>query len=331
MAEYLTNTTDLTAVADAIRVKGGTSAQLVFPSGFVSAIQAIQTGITPKLVVTTAVGAAVTAVKGTKTVSGTAGTDGTCVLQLPEAGEWSVTAAKDGLSSTQTFVIGTQSMTLLLADPVFSNSSWAEIIAACHGGFVPATWAVGDSKTMAIGGMEYQIDIIGKGHDDYADGSGKAPLTLQMHDCYATEYKMNTEYTNVGGWNASEMRTEHLPALLALMPTEVQNGIREVNKLTSAGSQSSTINTTADKLFLLSEVEIFGETTYSAAGEGTQYDYYKVSSRLVKNRSGAANQWWERSPSVNGSEKFCRVTEGGGAYAIFAGYSGGGVSFAFCF
>ena len=43
------------------------SASLVFPSGFVSAIQAIQTGITPKLVVTTAAGAAVTAVKGTKT------------------------------------------------------------------------------------------------------------------------------------------------------------------------------------------------------------------------------------------------------------------------
>lgn len=43
MAEYLTNTADLTAVADAIRAKGGTSKQLVYPSGFVSAIQAIKT------------------------------------------------------------------------------------------------------------------------------------------------------------------------------------------------------------------------------------------------------------------------------------------------
>jgi hypothetical protein len=41
MAEYLTNTADLTAVADAIRAKGGTSAPLVYPSGFVSAIQSI--------------------------------------------------------------------------------------------------------------------------------------------------------------------------------------------------------------------------------------------------------------------------------------------------
>ena len=44
MAEYLTNTTDLTAVADAIRAKGGISGPLVYPDGFVTAIQAIETG-----------------------------------------------------------------------------------------------------------------------------------------------------------------------------------------------------------------------------------------------------------------------------------------------
>lgn len=41
MAEYLTNDTDLKKVANAIRVKGGTSANLSYPDGFVSAIQAI--------------------------------------------------------------------------------------------------------------------------------------------------------------------------------------------------------------------------------------------------------------------------------------------------
>ena len=39
--------TDLSSVADAIRVKGGTSGQLAFPGGFVSAVQAIPTGTTP--------------------------------------------------------------------------------------------------------------------------------------------------------------------------------------------------------------------------------------------------------------------------------------------
>lgn len=38
---------DLTSVANAIRTKGGTSSQLAFPAGFVSAVQAIPTGVTP--------------------------------------------------------------------------------------------------------------------------------------------------------------------------------------------------------------------------------------------------------------------------------------------
>ena len=115
MSRCMTDTDNLT-VADAIRTKGGTSAQLVYPAGFVSAIQAIQTGVTPKLVVTTSAGAAVTAIKGSKTVSGTAGTDGTCTLEIPEAGEWSVTSTANGLSDTQSIVIGTQSMSLFSVD-----------------------------------------------------------------------------------------------------------------------------------------------------------------------------------------------------------------------
>ncbi len=126
------------------------------------------------------------------------------------------------------------------------------------------------------------------------------------------------------------MRSTHLPAILALMPTEVQNGIREVNKLTSAGSQSATINTTADKLFLLSEVEIFGSTTYSAAGEGTQYDYYKAGNSKVKNRNGSAARWWERSPYVSNSTGFCMVYSDGSANTRRAS-DAYGVAFCFCF
>jgi len=44
MADYLTTDTELTSVANAIRTKGGTSSSLVYPTGFVSAINAIPTG-----------------------------------------------------------------------------------------------------------------------------------------------------------------------------------------------------------------------------------------------------------------------------------------------
>ena len=42
--EYSVNQSDLVSVANAIRVKGGMSEALVFPDGFVSAVQAIQAG-----------------------------------------------------------------------------------------------------------------------------------------------------------------------------------------------------------------------------------------------------------------------------------------------
>lgn len=44
MSNYLVSDTDMTSVANAIRTKGGTSAQLAFPAEFVSAIGDIPTG-----------------------------------------------------------------------------------------------------------------------------------------------------------------------------------------------------------------------------------------------------------------------------------------------
>lgn len=45
---------DLTSVADAIRTKGGTSAQLAFPNGFISAVEAIETAQWTEQTVSTA-------------------------------------------------------------------------------------------------------------------------------------------------------------------------------------------------------------------------------------------------------------------------------------
>ena len=216
-------------------------------------------------------------------------------------------------------------------NPVFAENEWSDIIEACHSGEVPDTWVADGTcyKDMLINGTNYRIDIIGKNHDTYAAG-GTAPLTFQMHDCYDDTKQMNSSNTNNGGWTNCAMRTTHLPAILALMPAEVQAAIREVQKKTSAGNQSSSIQTTNDKLFLLSEIEIFGSATYSFAGEGTQYAYYQEGNSKVKNRSGSANAWWERSPRDSYSTSFCRVSSGGSAYWYDASASYG-VPFAFCF
>ena len=216
-------------------------------------------------------------------------------------------------------------------NPVFSENEWAAIIEACHANEVPDEWVADGTcyKDMLINGTNYRIDIIGKNHDTYAAG-GTAPLTFQMHDCYTETKQMNSSNTNSGGWQNSAMRTTHLPAILNLMPAEVKAAIRDVQKKSSAGNQSSSIQTTNDKLFLLSEIEIFGITTYSFAGEGKQYAYYQAGNSKVKNLSGSADDWWGRSPRSSNSAYFCSVASYGDANVEVAS-SSYGVAFGFCF
>ena len=303
MAEYLINATDLTKVASAIKEKGGTSAPLVYPGGFVSAIQAIQTGASLQIIVTTSAGAAVKAMKDSKTVSGTADASGNCTLTVDETGTWRVAATNGSTTKTVDIVVGTANVDLIMIDPVFGNNSWAAIIKACQEKQVPDTWKVGDSCNMTINNKTYAIDIIGKNHDDYADGSGKAPLTFQMHTTYATQYKMNgAEYNNCGWKNCLVRTSNAFPALKKVMPAEVVAALKAVTKKTTAGGASSAIDTTEDTLFLLSEIEVQGTRTHSYAGEGTQYAYYQTAANRKKNRA-----WYLRSPRISSTSCFCRT------------------------
>lgn len=215
-------------------------------------------------------------------------------------------------------------------DPVFANNTWEQIIEACHNNEVPETWKVADQKPMTIGGSDYLIDIIGKNHDDYADGSGKAPLTFQLHDCYKIAKAMHSTSTNTVGWTQCSMRVEHLPIILKQMPADVQSGIREVNKISASSGRSHVLVTTKDSLFLLSEVEVFGSSINSNSGEGTQYDYYKAGNSTVKDFNGSAYDWWERSPTAGSPKYYCNVKSTGSSINSSANVIRG-VAFAFCF
>ena len=215
-------------------------------------------------------------------------------------------------------------------DPVFANNTWEQIIAACHNNEVPDTWKVADHKPMTIGGSDYLIDIIGKNHDDYSDGSGKAPLTFQLHDCYNIAKAMHSTGSNTMGWEKCSMRVEHLPTILKQMPADVQSGIREVNKISKNGGKRILLVTTKDSLFLLSEVEVFGSSSNSLSGEGTQYDYYKAGNSTVKNFNGSAYDWWERSPSTGSTRYYCVVKSTGSSTNAISNTIRG-VAFAFCF
>ena len=114
------------------------------------------------------------------------------------------------------------------------------------------------------------------------------------------------------------------------MPENIRNGIRPVNKLTATNGENSTIKTTSDKLFVFSEMEVYGSTTYSYSGEGKQYDYYKAGNSKVKKVGSKAEWWWLRSPWFSRNYNFCGVNDKG-SIAVVSATSPVGVCFGFCF
>lgn len=213
-------------------------------------------------------------------------------------------------------------------DPVFANNSWEDVIAACQSGAVPDTWNVGDQKTMTINGTNYAVDIIGKNHDEYSDGSGNAPLTFQLHECRLASI-MNSSDTNVGGWTSSYIHTTVLNSELSRMPSAVSKAIREVKKQTTEGGYSSTLKTTNEKLFLLSEKEVFNTIKHSKVAEGRQYAYYANGGSRVKTTNGTKKGWWLRSPYAISTSMFCLAQDG--SLQLDQSIYEHGVSYAFCF
>lgn len=219
-------------------------------------------------------------------------------------------------------------------------------------------WAVGDKRTIHHNAMDatgvseshrandYAYVIIGIEHDDLVtaiNGKTKAAITIQTERMLyldtTTEYNasynashecgyINGSSTNSGGWEDCVRRTWCNNVYKKCLPTYIQNMMKQVKKLTSAGSRSSTIKISNDYAFLPSEIEIFGSTTHSFAGEGKQYQYFKnaTANRYKKPRYSSAyvsGQYWTRSPYSSGSDSFCGVGRGGSANADSASNTGG--------
>ena len=197
---------------------------------------------------------------------------------------------------------------------------------------------VGNQVTIDLNGTNYAFDVIGFNHDTLTDvnayGSatvtGKAGITFQMHDLFATTHVMNSSNTNSGGWKSSAMRTSTMETMKGYMPAAWHTAIKPVNKAsgTGGGSTSGT-EIVSDNCFLLAEIEIFGSTTYSVSGEGTQYAYYKAGNSKVKNMSGSASHWYERSPRSGYTQDFCMVSKYGDASASNVTLRPG-IAFGFC-
>jgi hypothetical protein len=185
-------------------------------------------------------------------------------------------------------------------------------------------WTVGDTRTITLTAIasgttgesqsQQSVDliIIGIKHDDKADGSGKAAVTVQTKNSLGTAGYMYSGYTSPSYslWKDSPRRTWCNSNFKSALPTWLQNLIKPVAKVTNRHANSGYSSyrgqtNTTDDVFLLSEFETFGSayvggSDYGDVGsDGTQYAYMKTQANRVK--SGGTNTWWLRSSNVYGS------------------------------
>lgn len=217
-------------------------------------------------------------------------------------------------------------------------------------------WAVGDKRTIHHNAMDatdvseshrandYAYVIIGIEHDDLVtaiNGKTKAAITIQTERMlyldttteYNTSYNashecgyINGSSTNSGGWEGCARRTWCNNVYKKCLPTYIQNMMKQVKKLASVGSKSSTIKVSNDYAFLPSEIEVFGSIKYSFAGEGEQYQYFKnaTANRYKKpyfSSNFVSGRYWERSPYSSSVNKFCHVDMDGESYYSDVSYA----------
>lgn len=210
----------------------------------------------------------------------------------------------------------TQAVTVKAYDPVLANNTWEKIIEACEAGDASELWSVGDiSPTVELYGQTVAFRIIGFNHDDldttdakygsasYNNGSNKAAVTFDIVNIIVNSngtgwvYNANLSGSTSPYWQKSTLKTETLPAVLALFPEALKNSIRIVQKKTyRIPWDSPTLHQTADRLFLLSHDEI----ATRGKGEGTIYSYYAAGNSRAKTKvDGSESSYYLRGPSLN--------------------------------
>ena len=241
----------------------------------------------------------------------------------------------------------------------WSTGTDEEIVAMVNGYYdgkftledIKSVWHLGDTRSVDLSAMSatgvreshraqtVEFEILDFDHDTLTTPIGsitKALITVDLKNCLRdanvtdttglsnTEHGyMNSDNTSQGGWTSCARRTWCNNVFYNALPTYFKSLIKPVDKLTSAGNKSSTINTDSDYCFLLSEIEIFGSITYSKAGEGSQYAGFANATankcKLPKwNSSSLSDLWWERSPYGSSSTDFCLTYNLGNVYYSYA-------------
>ena len=223
----------------------------------------------------------------------------------------------------------------------FSTDSWSTIVKAVQENNI-GKYNVGDTKTIDMGTYgTHTLRIANKSTPSECSTEGFSQtacgFVLEFQDIITTS-KMNTAYSNTGGWNNAEMNTFINNNIYNSLPNELKEIIIDTIVVSSYGKNDTANFTTTNKLYLLAPKEIYtdyAETTDTAKDLTRILDYYKEKgvtmnsyANAIKYNNSTATWWWLRNAPSSNSGNFFGINVTGilnNNYAHFVG----GVSPAF--
>ena len=193
-------------------------------------------------------------------------------------------------------------------------------------------YKVGSKKEVLIDGKEYTLRVANNTSPEEcsrADFSKTACGFVFEFADIVEDRPMNSTYTNVGGWPATEMRTYANGEFYNKLPEELRKVIIDTKVVSGHGSSDKNANRTdgnwesTDKIYLLSAHEVWADGTsrqisrYDTAYNQTrQLDYYanlgvttSSNSGALKKYNGSNYDWWTRGVHSNGTNGFFLTEE----------------------
>jgi hypothetical protein len=186
----------------------------------------------------------------------------------------------------------------------FSDYTWSEVQAICKAGLASNYFSVGDERTIDIGELpnasnttSAQTATIVVG-DISSDGKTLTML-VTSYSTLAPTHVINIEAFNSDGWVATEIRTWLNDEYLSALPSDLKSVITAHSTSYAETYDASSASYCDDKIWLLSEMEVFGSTRYSSSGIAsieTQLAYFANGNSKVRYSSGTNTcVWWLRS------------------------------------
>lgn len=205
-----------------------------------------------------------------------------------------------------------------LQDETISDS-WSTIFANEDNGTYKTVYSLGDIKYMYLNGTPMPMQIVAF-DEDTSKISWVCKSILDTHN-------MNPTGDTTGGWASSNMRAWLRETIYPMIDSTIRNRIVAVTKNYYDAKTSSRL-TISDTVWIPSEYEIFGTTSYENSGTLYTGVFTDATSRIKKyGLNGSASIWWLRSAY---SGTYFRCVNNGGSALNNNANNANGVVLGFC-